>query len=251
MRKVTWDELFMDLVYVAVFSRLGLIIKDFSITGTDINWYILAFYPVWATWNQIQMILTRFGADSFTSRNLIRINLILVAGMGIYALDVGSEDPLINTANEFIGIFLIHRLLILLHAVLAAYWMPPLLVPSFIPFQAITFIASIPWFVSIVVDAQYRSALWWLAFALEFGLRFIALAAMRYLVKNPNFILVNIEHETERYSLLTLVVIGEMVVGFLWSGNGRNNTLDLTLVPTLFGILITMSFQWLYFNVDR
>lgn len=59
---------------------------------------------------------------------------------------------------------------------------------------------------------------------------------------------INIEHHVERYGLLTLIVIGEVVVGFLWES--KSPVLSESYLATIFGILIAISLQWIYFSID-
>jgi low temperature requirement protein LtrA len=46
-RKVSWDELFMDLLYVAVFSRLGYTLKVPIISWELFEEYCLTFIVCW------------------------------------------------------------------------------------------------------------------------------------------------------------------------------------------------------------
>ncbi|KAJ1566682.1 hypothetical protein HK096_000705, partial [Nowakowskiella sp. JEL0078] len=55
-------------------------------------------------------------------------------------------------------------------------------------------------------------------------------------------------HQAERLGLLTLMVLGEVVVGILW--DSPNAEITLAYVVTFFGLLISIGFQWIYFNVE-
>ncbi|KAJ3088214.1 hypothetical protein HK102_009287 [Quaeritorhiza haematococci] len=245
-RKVTWDELFLDLIYVAVINRMGYILKEDKVTGQTVNKFLLVFIPVWLTWIVTHYNSNRFGAESFVHRLFSWANMILVAGMGTNAENAFNDDPSKNTANVFIITFLITRVLYIIYN--GSSLLPlPQYIWMMVPITITTALSLIPWFVSIFVDPSYRVMLWWLSWACDFAF-FHSLIAYARIVRPVHRIALNIEHHVERLGLLTVVVLGEMVVGLLWSSSSTN--FSGAYFGTILGMFITITFQYIYFNID-
>jgi low temperature requirement protein LtrA len=78
------------------------------------------------------------------------------------------------------------------------------------------------------VAGKYRETLWWTSIGLDYLFRILFIgfkpAVHRYAV--------NIEHHVERYGLLTIVVLGEVVVGFLFTSKSSSLYAPIAYVHT-------------------
>ncbi|KAJ3204344.1 hypothetical protein HDU67_009638 [Dinochytrium kinnereticum] len=236
-RKVTWDELFMDLVFVGALAKTAHILRVSDMSTTLLNQFTLVFVVVWMSFILIQQQINRFGLQGFGSRLIYWIYMILVAGLGLNAAHVWDDYKGKSTANLFVGTYLAIRLLYcFVHVgVMISY-------PKFMKHLAI----------SIFSAYKYRAYLWWTGFAFEsiafagtiFVIRYVwGLSSMKYRVS------VNIEHHVERFCCFTMAILGEIVVALLWPSDYKN--MSTPYAATILGLIVATSFQWLYYNIDR
>lgn len=251
-RKVSWDELFLDIVYVATFNKLGHLVYVAKLTG--LRDFLLSFYPVINAWHLFHSLNNRFG-DSFYNRLFLWSNVICTSLMGITVENSFNTNPEQNTGNLFIGVFLLFRLLYFLYVIVAIYHEPDFIFGGLIQLEAAVLLSSIPWFASLFADHSYRYALWGASAILDYGSVFFSVIASYILLGKRKRYAINIEHQTERMGLLTLIVIGEIVVAFvfakprfLWTSNSSEPQKPYAV--TALGILIAISFQWIYFTID-
>ena len=77
-RRVTWLELFYDLVYVAAIIQLGnALSKDVSPVGLVA--FVALFIPIWWSWTGITFYINRFVVDDFWYRMLIFVQIGFIA----------------------------------------------------------------------------------------------------------------------------------------------------------------------------
>jgi low temperature requirement protein LtrA len=69
-----------------------------------------------------------------------------------------------------------------------------------------------------------------------------------YFVKKPYGIVINIEHHIERVSLFTIIILGEVIAGIMWSSYSRD--FSSANVATVCGIIIAISIQYIYYFGD-
>jgi low temperature requirement protein LtrA len=243
-RKVTWDELFFDLVFVAVIALLGQVLHS-DVTSENIKKFIMLFYPIWSCWLNTTNFTNRFGAHDLSFKLYVLLNAVLTLGMGITATH--ALDKADSTYSVFMGSFLISRVINLLGVGFYAFWFP-----KFRSFLAVTQIGNIIsptlFLISIFVE-EYREILFWLALAVDTSLFYLSVVIIG-LFKNAKYrIALNIEHFTERIGLFTIIVLGECISA-LNLFNSKVTNITSIYLATFLGLLIAVSFQWIYFDVD-
>ncbi|KAJ3108858.1 hypothetical protein HDU97_010130 [Phlyctochytrium planicorne] len=248
-RRVTWDELFLDLIFISTISRAESYIKTDHVTWTDINKFALVFTPVWQYWYLIHAHSNRIATFDVFFKVYTFIQLLLTAGLGVNVENVFSEGSS-NTAGIFITTILIGRLMyILSHCRL--YWSAPEFSVSASIFIFITFVGSIPYVISLFLPIAYIPVLWWTAFLLEQVLQNFIIFFLRRVLP-PTWtkyrIAFNIEHHIERFGFFSIIFLGEIVVNILWDAYG--NGYSWAYVATTGGLLMAISLQWIYYNVD-
>src|ERR671919_2088166 len=83
-RAVTWLELFFDLIFVVVISRLAHNLgSDMSVLGLLIFGFM--FVPVWWVWNATTYYTERFESEGLEHRLITLLSIIPVAGMAIFS----------------------------------------------------------------------------------------------------------------------------------------------------------------------
>ncbi|KAI8813990.1 bacterial low temperature requirement A protein-domain-containing protein [Cladochytrium replicatum] len=246
-RKVTWDELFMDLAFVAVINSIGHVLKVPTLTLTIFSQFLLNIIPAFLLWSYANLFSNRLGADNFTYRIFIWLQMLFVTGLGISSAHVWDPDPEQNTAFVYTMIFIVARGTYIIFMGALYYY-----VPKFAPSNHnVVFSVLFPtafWIASLFTSMDDRYWLWWAAFIVEISMLYGGLQIATKVFKVKYRFALNIEHYSERYGLLTLIVLGEIVVSLLWDSSSPKFTLGY--LATAFGLLIAIAFQWIYFAFE-
>lgn len=242
-KKPGWLELFYDLVFVAAFIQLG----NGLAQTPDIETFMAfcgLFVPLWLSWTGFTYYANRFTVDDFSHRMLVFGQMFAVGGMAIFAPEV--------IRGNLTGFVLAYALSQALVGVLyyrtwkqlkegrdySAYW------------GGVFGVGAVAWLVSLAVPQPFNYLLWAVGigavFSSPFGRRSRAL-----LERYP----IDFEHLSERYGLLTLIVLGESFVKVLSAVADIGHTeatqhLDKTgyLGIAALTLLITCSLWWIYFD---
>src|SRR5262249_28649171 len=85
-RKVTWLELFFDLIFVAAVAQVGEPLRE-SYRFPDLLRYAFLFVLIWWAWIGNSVFATRFNADDALQRALTRVRMFAVPAMAATATD--------------------------------------------------------------------------------------------------------------------------------------------------------------------
>jgi low temperature requirement protein LtrA len=90
-KKVSWLELFYDLIFVAAIIQLGDALSGEVSLG---NFAAFAghFVPLWIAWSGFTFYVNRFSVDDFTHRLLVFLKMFAVGAMAIAAPDAMRGD---------------------------------------------------------------------------------------------------------------------------------------------------------------
>lgn len=234
-KKVSWLELFFDLIFVAAFIQLGDALSG-NVSLVSFLKFVASFIPLWLVWLSFSYYLNRFNLDDFLHRCTVFLLMFSVGGM---ALGAGSvfDNNIIKFALPTGLSFLIVSLMYL-----RAYLEEPESRQYSKYWGGVIFSSSVIWFVSTLFPANVAQVLWGIA-------TFIVLISPLMKVSrdlNIKFA-TDFEHLSERFGLLTLIVLGESFVKVLsvLSSNGIN---ALTAIQSCIVLLITCSIWWVYFD---
>ncbi|KAI8920399.1 bacterial low temperature requirement A protein-domain-containing protein [Powellomyces hirtus] len=249
-RKVSWDELFSDLVYVGVVQQITHSVKEArAIDGKELNHLILVFTPVWLTWLNNQSYSNVFGTTtSFWHRLHAWLQMVLICGLGITCSH--AFDPVLtsNTGHIFAVLYLISRLLYVLSYSKVFISMPKFSAYAGIRVVAVV-VASVPWCVSLGFGVRERVWLWWIGLVVDaLGRAVVYLVGGMGETRMKYRLAVNIEHCWERFGLLTMIFLGELVVSILWTSHKAE--FNQTYIATVLGLTINICIQWIYYSVD-
>lgn len=241
-KKVTWLELFYDLLFVAAVSKAShvlLHVEAGTIPLEYLSKFILIFIPIWWAWVGQSLFVNRFGQDIFSHRVFLILQLFFV---------------LIMTASLSVNF--------------DQYYMPFLI--GYVGLRAMTAIQYLTVNKNELADrkitAQYLGSRFWIglvisALSLFFDswIRYVVLYAgitvdillpligRKYLVKSP----INTHHLLERFSLFTLILLGESVISILAVLQSSHWTWQSILFALLTFLLI-IAMWWQYFdNVEK
>ncbi len=234
-RKVSWLELFYDLVYVAIIVQLGNKLSD-NVSAEGFVEFLLLFIPIWWVWMGTTFYSNRFRADDLVHRLLVFAQIFVVSGLAITVANGLGE-----TSVGFALCYAAARgLLIVMYLRVVA------LIPEARPLarRYVTgfAIAAVIWVISAFVPPPLRFVLWVVGLLIDFwtplspGSR----ALQNKLPPSPH-------HLPERLGLFTIIVFGESFIKVIGGYSHHDITLPLVGMGLL-GIVLVGSLWWLYFE---
>jgi low temperature requirement protein LtrA len=232
-RKVTWLELFYDLVYVAAIIQLG------NTLSNDVSWdgfirFVALFIPIWWSWTGITFYVNRFVVDDVVHRLLIFTQIGFIA-----ILAMSTQDAFGALGQQFTLAYVgIRAILIVLY--LRAYRHVPAGRPLTRRYAIGFSLAAAIWLVSAFVPPPARYVLWFLGMAADFA---VPLSSRRLNALLPP----DVPHMAERYGLFTIIVMGEAFVKVVSSAPVDPLMLQALLLGAL-GLVIAGAVWWLYFD---
>jgi low temperature requirement protein LtrA len=237
VRRVTWIELFFDLVFVAVVAQVGTpLATDYSFHG--LARYAFLLLVIWWAWNGYAVYATRFDADDGPQRVMTMIQMIAVIFMA-----ANAEDGLDSVSSAgFAAAYAVMRLVLVLQYVRA----------SAIPAarrlareHATGFgVAAVVWLASSLTPAPLRYACWAIALAVDLG---TALLTARHTRQLPP----HAEHLPERFGLFTLILLGESIVAIMKGIQAQPDWTPMAAGAALLGIIVIFACWWAYFEGAR
>lgn len=241
-KKVTWLELFYDLLFVAAVSKAShvlLHVESGTISFEYLSKFILIFVPIWWAWVGQSLFVNRFGQDSFSHRIFLILQLFFVLIMTA-SLSVDFDQYYIPFLIGYIG----------LRAMTAIQYLTVHKEEEANRKITARYLGSRFWIglvissLSIFFDSWIRYAVLYAGIAVDI---LLPLIGRQYLVKSP----INTHHLLERFSLFTLILLGESVISILAVLQSSYWTWQSILFATLTFLLI-IAMWWQYFdNVEK
>ena len=235
-RAVTWLELFFDLVFVVVISRLAHnLVLDHSRDG--VLTFLFLFVPVWWIWNGVTYYNERFESEGVEMRLFTFLTMIPVGGLAIF-----SHHGLTDNYTGFATCYLLARAVNIALWVRAGWHEPPFR-PSTNRFAAGFVLAAALVLLSLRAGTSAgRLSLWALALAAELAAPWFTVAHQATMPK------LSTSKLPERFGLLTLIVLGEAIVGAI-SGVADTHHFDAaTAVRSILGLTVGFALWWVYFD---
>lgn len=233
--RVGWLELFYDLVYVATIIQLGNALST-HVSALGALAFAGLFVPIWWSWLGMSYYANRFAIDDVLHRVLV---LAQMAGVSMMAVSVprvmdGEHAPFA------LGYAWARAVLALMYLRVALQERTARRMASRF---AIGFVAASGlWAASAWVAPPLAFVLWGTAI----GLSFVAPVseASQQMLKEFG---PDLSHLSERFGLLTIIVLGESFVKVL--GEAAEHGMDWpTGLLAGFGLVVTCSLWWLYFD---
>jgi len=235
-RTVDWLELFYDLVYVAALIQLGQILVD------DLSWegvadFVALFTLLWWIWTITTNLKSRAQVDDLIHRFLIFAQMFAI---GAAAVVIGAAFG--ERSQQFAAAFFFIQLTLTL--MFARIWWR---IPSARALTSRLFTANaaatVLWLVSIATGPPLRYWLWAAAFLASISW-VLSTNARRLVTRDfpPD-----LEHLTERYALLTIIVLGESFIKVIGAVADKGAT-AATYVHGLFSFLTSVGLWWTYFD---
>jgi low temperature requirement protein LtrA len=233
-RRVTWLELFFDLIFVAAVAQVDAPLGvNYSLAGA---FRFLAFFVlIWWAWVGHTLYSTRFDTDDVVQRLLTLIQMFAVAAMAANAKDAFDS----RTSAGFAAAYAAMRLVLVFQYLRARQVRESrqLTTHYAIGFGA----AAVVWIVSALVDPPARYGLWALALAIDLGTPFLA---MRHAEKIPP----DSAHLPERFGLFTIILLGESIVAVMHGMESQESWSLPAALSAFQGMGIAFCFWWWYFD---
>lgn len=232
--RVTWLELFFDLVYVAALIQLGDQLSN-DVTWTGVARFSGLFAVLWWTWTGTTAFTNRFAVDDIAHRVLVFIQMFAVANVALLAVGPNT-DRWAWLAVAYVA-SRIPLLLMYARALSLGGEAEALARKLLAGFSA----GAALWVVSIAVPEPARFVLWAVAMAIEFLAPFLV-------VRNVGSSAPTHEHHfRERYAIFTIIVFGETFVKTLTKLAEKGVSIE----TQLFGGLVFVAaaaLWWTYFD---
>ena len=204
-RRVAWLELFYDLIYVATIIQLG----DALSHHVDVAGFIAfgaLFLPLWWTWTGFTFYSNRFFVDDFLHRVLVFAQMAGIGTMAVSVHQVFDGNP-----RNFIAAYVVVRLLLV--GMYARTWVQD---PDSRDYTAVFVkgfgFGALLWAAALFVGWPWTYLVCAAAMLVDLVVPF-APATQRVVERSP----IDLPHMTERYGLLTIIVLGESFVKILAS----------------------------------
>lgn len=231
--RVTWLELFFDLVYVAALIQLGDRLAG-DITWSGFGAFAGAFVLLWWTWTGTTAFTNRFAVDDITHRLLTFAQMFAVGNLAVIA----ATTP--DNWRTWLVISYIGARLPLLAMYLRAVRSNPQGRPIALLFARAFGASLLLWLGSLAVPGDARFVVWGAALLFEF-------AAPAVSLRRPSDVPIHDEHFQERYALFTIIVLGESFVKTLSEVSKIGISLETQVFGGL-GFCALIAVWWTYFD---
>lgn len=241
-KKVTWLELFYDLIFVAAIIQLGDALSDGVTRAHSAMTPFLAFaalyIPLWTAWTGFTFFANRFDQDDFAHRATVFVQMFAIGVMAIAAPRAMTGEHMFfpaSVAGAFLVVALLYARAFKHNETARAYsryW------------GAVFAIGGVVWGLSLLVPTPFNYFMW------AAGVIAILAAPLnKHSRALAEAFPLDQEHLSERYGLLTIIVLGESFVKVLTYMSSSDYGLDPSyLLKAGATLTITCSVWWIYFD---
>jgi low temperature requirement protein LtrA len=233
-RKVTWVELFFDLIFVAAVAQVAAPLHE-QYSPAGLVRFTPLFVLIWWAWTGHTLFSTRFSTDDAVQRVLTLAQIFAVAVMAANAKDALDSRSSAGFAAAYAAV----------RFVLVAQYFRARHVPEARPLTTRYLWghggAALLWLGSALVPAPARFWIWAIAFAADLGTPWVA---VRHSAKIPP----DAAHLPERFGLFTLILLGEAVVAVMRGMESQENWPPQAAASAVAGMSVLFLICWWYFD---
>lgn len=234
-RRVTWLELFYDLVYVAALIQLGNTLSEDVTTGGFARFAIL-FALLWWAWTGVTFYINRFVVDDAFHRILVYLQMVGIALMGVSV--GGAFDDL---SHQFTLAYVFARVVLAL-LYLRSWNVEKEMQPLIRIYVGSYGLGIALWIASLFAPVSTAPILWVTAMLLEVIAVFLPRARELQARFAPH-----VHHMRERFGIFVIIVLGESFIKIITSTLKIAVNVDI-LVFSMLGIFVVFGLWWLYFS---
>jgi low temperature requirement protein LtrA len=233
-RKVTWLELFFDLVFVAAVAQVGAPLSD-DYTPGGLARFAFLFLLIWWAWSGHTTYSTRFDGDDLLQRALTFVQMFAVAVMAVNAGDALDS----RSSAGFAAAYAAMRLVLVAQYLRVRHISESrgLTTCHAAGFGA----AAACWLASALVDPPARFWLWGVALTIDLA---TPLLTAHLTVRLPP----DAAHLPERFGLFTIILIGESMVAVMKGMESQETWSPAAALSALLGMAFAFLVWWWYFE---
>src|SRR5215470_4076646 len=236
-RRVSWLELFFDLIFVAAVSQVSHPLgEDYSLHG--IIRYSLMFLLIWWAWFGHTMYATRFEADDVVHRLLTLVQIFAAAAMAANA----KQDLADRDSAGFGAAYAVQRIVLVIQYLRARREGKTRGLTTI--YAAGFSTAAIFWIVAALTPPPARFWLWGVALLIDFATPW---AAVKYTHTVPP----DAEHLPERFGLFTIILLGESVAAVMRGMESQETWPVSAAISAFTGLALVCALWWWYFDGVR
>lgn len=242
-RRVSFLELFYDLVYVVLIARVAEGLHG-TITLTAVGGFVTLFGLLWIGWWNGTVLLDAHGRPDLRNRALTFLQMFAIAVMALYAPTATGEG---GAGFALAYVVFLGLLTWQWSVVLRTERHDPVYGPIARRYTIMMSVMTLWTAASVLAPAPVR--LWmWAAFVAQFAIGMIA-TAFGFRSQGQTAEAMASESLRERYGLFVIIVLGEVVAGVV-NGLGAVHHLTVTTFLTGFaGLAVGMALWWTYFDL--
>jgi low temperature requirement protein LtrA len=239
-KKVTWLELFYDLIYVVAIATTTHVLAHShhgAIPMEIIIKYLLIFIPVWWAWVGFTMYVNRYGEECATQKIIYFVQMVFVIVLAA-SINTDFESYYLAFMLSYVGIrlstvFMYSRLWFRnpKHAHIQRYISICFFIGAMISLNSV-------WF-----TGNYKFILLFAGIAFDM---LMPIAGRKLFMKHP----IHNHHLSERFGLVTLIVLGESIVSIIDTIRVTPFSLEMAIAAVC-GFLITVFIWWHYFETSE
>jgi low temperature requirement protein LtrA len=241
-RKISWLELFYDLVYVAAVSQMtGQLAKDMSWSGLGV--FLFFFSLIFWSWVNGSLYHDIHGSENVRTRFFTLLQMLAVAAVAITFPDLAGG----HHVGFAISFSCVQGLLLFLwwstgyydhsHRALNRYYVLNYSI-AFLLFVA-----------SIFTGFTTAYILWALAWLANYSVNFLTAPSFIAETKRRGIEFGNSSSMIERYGLFTIIVLGETILGVVHGVAEVHDKTAAVWIPFILGIMIAFSLWWICFDM--
>ena len=235
-RKISWLELFFDLVYAIVISRTTHWLAVNNTPGGILDYAYLIIIVFWGWYNGSQYY-DLHGTPGIRTRLMTLWQMMAVAALAVTLYS--PSDKAVGGATIAIAV--------LQFFITYLWWSVGIYDKKHRKYNTPYTVCYLAAFVLIIatlfIPQPYKRILFWITLVLNFVPPFISSRILKE--HNSDFSLSS--SMIERLGLFTIIVFGEAILGVI---NGMNNVIDSNTTAWLcfgLGILVVFSLWWIFF----
>jgi low temperature requirement protein LtrA len=237
-RRVSYVELFYDLVFVVVVSRAAHALAH-DVTWSGTGHFVVIFAMVWILWFNGTLYYELHGREDGRTRTFVFIEMILLALLAVF-----TEGASGVYSRQFAVVYAV------LLGIVTLYWWGVLRhdAPQY-RVQARRYITFMVIGVAVVgasALAAPAARVWiWAAFAVFW----IGASLAAFMGSRADGVVATVPTESlvERFDLFTILVLGEVVAGVV-AGLSGFETASTAILTAVVGMVLAFAFWWLYFD---
>jgi low temperature requirement protein LtrA len=242
-RRVSFLELFFDLVFVVVIAQLAHRLAVHP-SWSGVGWFVFLFYAVWSSWLNGTLYHDLHPTNDISVRVFTFAQMLAVAVMAVFIGDVPGDGD-----AGFALAYAVNLLLLVVLWFRTGLHDPHHRAASF-PYSTAYLLSALTFALSAAVSDPLRFWLWALGLAFQIAGMVVAMHRWRppesqegdaVIATSPSLI--------ERMGLFVIIVLGEVIVGAV-DGMAQVRPLSFhEVVIGLLGVIVAIGMWWIYFDL--